>query len=465
VSAAVPNLPRPADQLAGYAVGAFRPDAAPPTPPPEIMMALADRIRARRSGELSAQRWRDVDDAWFRVADRRYNAVVARHPLPLQAPPLRIGVKDTVDVAGFPTTLGLRHHRHHPRETVGALRELDPGLAAVVAKVVTTELNIGVGSGCVNPYIPDIDPAGSSTGAGVAVAAGLCDLALGTDVLGSVRWPAGHTGTVGLRTTHRTSALNGVFPLCPPMDALGWVARSAEDLAVAADALAPRVAGPSGPNGSPPVTVGVVAEALDASSPVMAAAARAAEQLLIAVGYRTREVELGNLWDARGPAWELCAREAWDAYLIWRDWIDVELKESTHTALEVGSEVGDDRYRTALDSLRGHRAGIGDRFEASGADVWLMPLDPNPPPSVARARSTTSTIPRRGDDDYAYRVGFTPVASFAGLPALTLPVRRGESDGAPLCVQLVGRPGADHALIGLARAIERHRPDLHFVPS
>lgn len=431
-------------------------------------MPLRDRIPARRSGELGGVHWREVDEDWFRAVDGRYRACVTRRPLPEEAPPIRIGVKDTVDVAGLPTTLGLRHHRHHPRDTVGALRNLDPRVASVVAKVVTTELNIGVGSGCVNPYVPDIDPAGSSTGAGVAVAAGLCDLALGTDVLGSVRWPAGHCGTVGLRTTHRTSALDGVFPLSPPMDALGWVTRSAEDLVAAADALAPRIAGPAdgdgGVGGAGETVVGVVTEAMLASSPVMAATADAARELADAVGYRTREVQVGDLWDVRDLAWELCAREAWDAYQIWREWIDVELKESTRTALEAGARVPDERYRQALESLAWHRACIETRFASSGADIWLMPLDPNPPPSVARARSNESTIPRLGDDGYADRLGFTPIASFAGLPALTLPVRRGEGDGAPLCVQLVGRPGSDRTLVRLAVSLERHRSDLHFTP-
>ncbi|GLF97029.1 amidase family protein [Streptomyces yaizuensis] len=427
-------------------------DGPDPAPGPALALPLAERVAARRSGALPAKEWRAQERAWSDASDARHRACVERRPLGPRAAPVRIGVKDTIDVSGFSTRLGLRDHRHLPRTSASALAPLPPALAEVTAKTVTTELNIGVGTGCVNPYAPSIDPAGSSTGAAVAVAAGIVDLSLGTDVLGSVRWPAGQCGTVGLRMTHDTELLSGVFPLCPPMDALGWVARTAADLALLWPLLGLDRLGRQSPAATGPLRIGLVAEVLDPASgctPVMRATLDRAMTALVAAGHGATETRLGELWRMRGPAWELCARQAWDGHAHWRKWVDAELSATTRASLEVGAGVGDDRYGWILERLDACRAGVGAVFDRDGADVWLLPLDPAAPPDVVQARARPSTIPSPGDEAYDLRIGYTPIASFAGLPAITLPVARDER-GAPLAVQIVGRAGAERTLIRLA---------------
>ncbi|MBZ4322011.1 amidase [Streptomyces huiliensis] len=461
------DFPAPADAVTEYAARAGWPAARTPAPRPETLaMPLRARVEALLSGELDAGTWRDEESRWTDHADARYRACVHRAAADAGTPPVRVGVKDTVDVAGFPTGLGLRFHRHHARASTPAVAGLPGRYAAVTAKVATTELNIGVGSGCLNPYAPHIDPGGSSTGTAVSVAAGICDIALGTDVLGSVRWPAGQCGTVGLRTTHDPALLDGVFPLSPPMDALGWVTRTADDLGylwplLGLDRLGPRQPAPGTPR------IGVVAEVDGPDGtcgPVMRGALETALAHLESAGHRTAEVRLGELWEMRGPAWELCGRQAWDAYQLWRPWLNTELHETTRTALEVGAKVGDDRYAWILERLHACRRAADALFDSTGTDVWLLPLDPCPPPDVAAAGAKTSTIPSPGDPDYDRRVAYTPVASFTGLPALTLPVARDER-GAPLCVQLVGRRHGERTLIGLARRLESAVGDLGFRPS
>jgi hypothetical protein len=88
--------------------------STPVTPPPALCLSLPDRVSAWTDGSLDPREWADQDYEWFRYADARYRAsVVSRHP---QHPiaPIRVAVKDTVDVAGLPTRLGLRHYRHYP---------------------------------------------------------------------------------------------------------------------------------------------------------------------------------------------------------------------------------------------------------------------------------------------------------------------------------------------------------------
>jgi len=94
---------------------------------------------------------------------------------------------------------------------------------------------------------------------------------------------------------------------------------------------------------------------------------------------------------------------------------------------------------------------VPQRFADHGVDAWLLPLDPDVPQPLAGTAAPASTIPAAGAADYDREVGYTPVASFAGLPALTFPVGVSPSSGAPLALQLVGPPHAEAALIALAR--------------
>ncbi|MFD4669598.1 amidase family protein [Lentzea sp. NPDC058450] len=425
--------------------------------PDLVALPLRERHRLITSGEVGAAEWHETAHEWSVVADARYRACAVLAEPSSDSPALRLGVKDTVDVAGFPTTLGLRRYRHHPRRSAAVLRDVRN--TVVTAKVVTTELNIGVGSGCGNPYFPHIDPAGSSTGSGVAVAAGICDVSLGTDVLGSVRWPAGRCGVVGLRTTHDPGNLTGIFPLCPSMDAPGWVARTADDLAFLWSHL-----GLGSEVSHRALRVGVVSEVSEgAVEPEIAGALDAAARALAEAGHAVSEVRLGDLWHWRGPAWDLCARDAWLGREVWGERFGDDLLPSTLAALEAGARIDDRRYAEIRTALVRHRAAVSGLFDEGGVDAWLLPLDAVVPRAKGAKPAATSTIPTPADPDYDREIGYTPVASFAGLPAITFPVGVSPAQ-APLAVQLVGRPHAENALIGLARDAGAVFGNLGFAP-
>ena len=91
----------------------------------------------------------------------------------------------------------------------------------------------------VNPAAPDRHPGGSSSGSAVAVAAGLADFALGTDTAGSCRAPASFCGIFGFRPSHGAVSSNGVVPLAPSLDTIGWFARDAATLNKVGSALLP----------------------------------------------------------------------------------------------------------------------------------------------------------------------------------------------------------------------------------
>ena len=83
-----------------------------------------------------------------------------------------------------------------------------------------------------NPVLPGRTTGGSSSGNGASLAAGLCDLGLGSDTGCSIRLPSACGGTVGLKTRWGTISMEGVFPLVPTLDAIGPMARTVGDVAL-----------------------------------------------------------------------------------------------------------------------------------------------------------------------------------------------------------------------------------------
>ncbi|NRQ37765.1 amidase [Nonomuraea sp. NN258] len=416
--------------------------------PPLLAGPLRDRLARADAGDFPAAAWREELDAWAREADARYRACVHLRPVPESALPIAVGVKDTMDVAGLPTTWGMRRYRHHPTTSAVALEGVRA--AAVNAKLVTTEINIGIGSGCLNPYLPEIDPTGSSTGPAVAVAAGICDLGLGSDVIGSIRAPAGRCGLVGLRTTHDPARLPGLLPLASTMDTVGWIARTADDLAVLWNRLD---LGPGRVQDDRHTRrrIGILAHEL--ASPAVAESVERTASALREAGHETVLVDLDELWRWRGAAWELCARSAHDTLQGMTAEI---LDPATVSSIAFGARVDPARAAEILDAQPRLRALAANLFAAAGVDAWLMPLDADlprrrggPPP--------TDVFPSPEMPDFDREIGYNPVASIAGLPALACPV--GITDaGIPLSVQIVGPRHHDAVLIELARDLAALRP-------
>jgi amidase len=152
---------------------------------------------------------------------------------------LTFAAKDIFDVAGFVTGCGnpdwARSHAPAAAHAPAVQALLDAG-AELVGKTITDELayslngqNFHYGTPT-NVNAPGRIPGGSSSGSAAAVAGGLADTALGSDTGGSVRTPASFCGIYGLRPTHGRITLNGVMPLAPSFDTVGWFARDAATL-------------------------------------------------------------------------------------------------------------------------------------------------------------------------------------------------------------------------------------------
>lgn len=169
---------------------------------------------------------------------------------------VRLAVKDAIDVAGVPTTVGCRAVAEDapPARTdapclIGARR----AGARFVGKANLHELCFGA-TGInpwfgtpVNPLDASRIPGGSSSGSAVAVATGEADVALGTDTAGSIRNPSACCGTVGLKTTWGRIPLDGIWPLAPTMDTVGPMARDIAGAVIGMQLLEPGFTIAAGP--------------------------------------------------------------------------------------------------------------------------------------------------------------------------------------------------------------------------
>jgi aspartyl-tRNA(Asn)/glutamyl-tRNA(Gln) amidotransferase subunit A len=185
------------------------------------------------------------------IADDLYNAFITRiEPGKPRSGPLlgrTLAVKDLFDTAGTRTTYGSRIYADHvpQRNAVAVQRLLDAG-AVLVGKTHLPEFawnvlgqNPWYGT-CHNPAHPGKTTGGSSSGSAAALAAGLCDLSLGSDTGCSIRLPSAACGTVGLKSQWGLIPMGGAYPLCPTLDTAGPMARSVGDAALMWSVLAQR---------------------------------------------------------------------------------------------------------------------------------------------------------------------------------------------------------------------------------
>lgn len=330
-------------------------------------------------------------------------------------PGLRLAVKDNIEVSGMPCAAGVQAWRGRVAERdAPCVARLKAAGYTVVGKTLMDEAALGaLGDNpffgrCHNPRRHGYTPGGSSAGSAAAVAAGVCDAALGTDTLGSVRIPAAYCGVVGFLPSPGVIPLEGVIPLAPSFDRVGVLAPSIEAAAKVA--------------GIPPrherLKVGVLPGIEDAAA------------VLRGAGHELRPIAPVDWKALRRAALLLVEREGAHAlaHLL------PSLSPPVRAALEFGRDASPERVMRA-------RARIEEfRDWMQGCDVVVLPTTPQP------AFAFDTPAPENQAD-------YTAPASVLGLPAISVPFGRAQ-DGLPLGVQLVGRRGADALLLGAAAALE-----------
>jgi Asp-tRNA(Asn)/Glu-tRNA(Gln) amidotransferase A subunit family amidase len=173
------------------------------------------------------------------MADRRRrDGVIGR----LDGIPLAL--EDNFDMAGWPTRAGLPGRRRSVKDDAHVVARLRASGAVLIGKTNMDEGALGASTDnphfgpTHNPHRHGYSAGGSSGGAAAAVAAGLAVAAVGSDSLGSIRIPASYCGIYALKPTHGEISARGLLPAARRLDAVGLLARSADDLTVLLQVLA-----------------------------------------------------------------------------------------------------------------------------------------------------------------------------------------------------------------------------------
>ena len=416
-----------------------------------LVRLTGELIEAIERGERPCSRANlDLLAAYERLdrLGRPLNAVVSVAGAPARAAtgPLAgrpVAIKDIIAVAGLPTRCGSPATDLVPAEADAALVAR---LRGAGAEVFATSQCLEFAAGFAHPDVGDTrnprDPSrtsgGSSGGSAALVAAGVCDLAIGSDTGGSIRIPAAYCGIVGLKPTYGLVPLDGVFPLSPSCDHAGTltatVAGSMALLSVIASGA------PSGAAG--PRVVGVLAAQLADPSvtPEVRVSVQVALDTLAVAGWQLREIRAPWLDDL--PRWEralsvIVASEAWEVH---RSRDTSRYAEGTRAVLDFGRSVTTQQY----DRAQADRAELTAAVDASldglaalvGPTVGYCAPEEDPPFGV-------------GDDNAEGR--FTGPYNLTGHPALSMPA---PASGLPVGLQLAGRRGGDMSLLELAAAAE-----------
>ncbi|MGE5134402.1 MAG: amidase [Gemmatimonadota bacterium] len=424
----------------------------------ELTRAIGHGTRSRCAGNLDLLAGHER----LERLGRPLNAVVSAIGAPARAGtgPLAgrlAAVKDIIAVAGVPTRCGSPASDPAPaaRDATVVARLREAG-AEVFATTQCLEYAAGFAhpaiGGTRNPLDSSRTSGGSSGGSAALVAAGVCDLALGTDTGGSVRIPAAYCGVVGLKPTYGLLPADGIFPLSPACDHAGILTATVRDaadllavLAGAADSSAadgPPPRSPSAPGGGPAFTVGVLSAQLTDPSvtPPVRAAISAALDALADAGWRVRE--LSAPWLGQPGRWDeaLAAIVAREAFLVHCARDTAGYAEGTRALLEFGASVTPSRLAAALaaqaELTAAVTASLAEVDVLAGPAVGYQAPEEDPPFGV-------------GEDSGESR--FTGPYNLTGHPAVSLPA---PAAGLPAGLQLAGQRGADRALLRVAAAAE-----------
>ena len=398
--------------------------------------------------------YREQAKAAAEAADARGNAGISLGPLDGTI----VSIKDLFDVAGEATRVGSKVFAEEAKPAVAdapVVRRLRAGGAIIVAKTNMSEFAYsGIGA---NPHFGTPGnpadrkrvPGGSSSGAAVAAADGMCEIAIGTDTGGSCRIPGALCGIVGYKPSRQRIPTEGAFPLSYSIDSIGPIARSVEACAKADAVMATENFEPLNPVHLTGLRVGVVQGAPlenldetvakrfpDAIARLRQAGAQIFEEKLSLLGDMAQVNSKGGVQPAEAFTVhrDLLSRRA--------DAIDPNIRVRLERARNISAADYIDMVRERARLIRAMDARLAD------LDVLAMPTTPIVAPTMAEVAVA---------DDFARKNAMllrnTVIVNFFDLCAISLPMPR--EGGLPTGLMLVARNGNDHRLFGIAAAIER----------
>ena len=360
---------------------------------------------------------------------------------------LSFALKDVFEVEGVSRCAGnpdwLRTHPAATRTAPAVARLLDAG-ASLRGLTITDELTLGLAGENfhygtpTNPAAPDRVPGGSSCGSAAAVAGGLVDFALGTDTGGSVRVPASYCGIFGFRPTHGRVSNEGVVPLAPSCDTVGWFARDAKVLRMVGEILIENLTEPT-----PIRKVLIVGNLFRGMDLVAAQAIRAYLKDL----FEDISIECADLSnfpdDSLDPGYLYRTISGYEEWVVHGDWI-------TQHKPTFGPQVAE-RFRNAANVTLAQRD-EAERIRRSLTNTVCGLLKDG---TILCAPSTPDVAPFRGHADIPEvrlpLLRLTALASLSGVPVVSVPVWK--SNNLPLGVSFMAGPDRDEDLLALCSQV------------
>lgn len=361
---------------------------------------------------------------------------------------LTFAAKDLFDVAGVPTGGGNHDWptgRPLPTRHAWAVQTLLDGGASLIGKTITDEVSLGIlGENAFdgtprNVAAPGRVPGGSSSGSAAAVAAGLCDTALGTDTGGSVRVPSSFCGLYGIRPTHGRLDGTGMMPQAPTSDTTGWFARDAETFAKVSSVML----GEAIPAALPGRLV-IAADAFGFADTDVAEALQPMVKRLAALVGASREELMApqglSVW-ARAQR-TLQPAEAYNTFKGWLDARNPRFAFSVARALVMGSLISESDRIWA--NLMRQEARARMRYLVPPGTILCLPTTPFPAPAVGQPLQVLEPLRDR-------ITCLCAQGGLAGHPQVSLP--GATVDGLPVGLSIIGARGSDASLVAVARAL------------
>jgi aspartyl-tRNA(Asn)/glutamyl-tRNA(Gln) amidotransferase subunit A len=383
--------------------------------------------------ERTVRAWVFVDREGARAEAKRRTAEQERgqYRSPLHGIP--IGVKDIFDVFDWPTAAGSALWANSiARQDADVVRNLRQAGAIFLGKTVTTQYASFDPPVTRNPWNLDHAPGGSSSGSAAALATGMCLGALGSQTGGSITRPASYCGVAGLKPTFGAISLHGIVPLAPSMDHPGPMARCAQDLALQFTSMAPPQVIPH-PNGLDRPILGRLHGLFDErATPPMRHMIDTVASSLAGAGATVLDVSLPASFSEVIPRHRVIM--AVEAAAFHRTRLHKHPQDYAPRIRELLEE-GIACPAAELRHCQEHQAQLKQEMLAcfAGVSALLTPATTGPAPKA----DTT------GDP------AFNSPWSYTGLPVVSIPTGQ-FSDGLPLAIQLIGKPGSELELVHLA---------------
>lgn len=396
---------------------------------------------------------------------------------PLQAIPF--GAKDLLSFAGQPTTWGAPPYAAQIfDEDATVLKKLDKAGGLITGKLAMIELAGGggyrrasaslTGAG-LNPWDRSRWSGGSSSGSGIAVAAGLVTYALGSETSGSILTPSAFCGVTGLRPTYGLVSRHGAMALSWTLDKIGPMCRSAEDCGIVLQAIAgsdpldPGSAGksfyytPQFSRQLQDLKVGFAPADFDQfADPSARADFQKAVDMIKSLGVQISEAKLPDFPYSAVLGTILDAESASIFEPLIQSGKVNELVDAKQVAgLKAAQSVTAKDYLKAMRIRALIQKAFRDVF--SELDILLAPSRSGPAPKITepldRPSSNRPTPSIRGLGG-----AIIPAGNLAGLPALSLPC--GFADRLPIAIALMGRPFSENTLLTVGRSFQE-KTDWH----